>query len=244
MYRFLLLSFLLASSPAWAQTLDFYFIRKTDSTIRINSRVERYLDLLDENTIIEGSMYLNDDFIPGMILLKNHKLVDGLFIRYNVFRDQMEMAVKNDTVVLSSPFETRWLGIGRNRYCWLPYSKKDTVAYGYFEVAVEGYYRLLVRRVALFEPANPPYTMLQMGNEYDRFVQVETFFIQSGDGPAQKLRKSGRLFESMFADDHQKVRSYIRAHNLNLRKKEDAAKLVRFCNTLSDHNSALTQSNR
>lgn len=244
MYRYFFLALLFSSFPALAQPPDFYFIRKNDSTIRINSRIERYLGLLDENTIIEGSMYLNDDFAPGMILLRNHRLVDNLFIRYNVFRDQMEMVVKNDTVILAHPSETRWLGIGRNRYCWLPYSKKDTVAHGYFEVAVEGNYRLLVRRVALFEPANPPYTLLQLGNEYDRFVQVESFFVQSGEAPAQKLRRSGRFFASMFADDHQKIRAYIKANNLNLRKREDLVQLIRYCNTLSEHDTILSQSNR
>ena len=215
-----------------AQQDRFYFVQKPDSNLLTANRVERYLALLDEKTLIEGSMYLDDEFAPANLVMTNRQVLTQVFLRYNVFRDQMEMIRENDTLLITKPGEVGLITIGREQFRWLPFEGRDTVAHGYFEVVSEGFYRLLVRRVMLFEPANPPYTALQIGNEYDRFVPLEFLYLQVGDEPAVRLKRSSAFLQKTFGSQWPAIKEFIKTANLSLRKRPDAERVVRYCNSL------------
>lgn len=222
-----------------AQPGCFYFLQKPDSGVVPANRVERYLALLDEKTPIEGSMYLDNEFAPANLILKNQQVLTNIFVRYNVFRDQMELIRDNDTAWITRPEEVRLLTIGRDQFRWLPFVGRDTLVQGYFEVVSEGFYRLLVRHVALFEPANPPYTALHIGNEYDRFLPMEFLYIQAGDEPAVKLKRSSAFLQKMFGDQWPAAREFIKTAGLRLRKRSDAEQLIRFCNARLDEGQSI-----
>jgi len=225
-----LIGLLLAGMIAPAQPAGLYHIAKPvhlQSPAEMN-RVERYLASLDENTLIEGSMYLDDEFAPGRLQLSNSLQVNDCFFRYNIFRDEIEfLAPDGDTMVLQYPARVKELKIGRKHYAWVSYIHKKQENCGYMEILNTGSIRLLKRTHALFEPSNPPYTALHIGNKYDRFVRVETYYLQKDNQPAIKLRRTVNGLKKLFPDQADFIHAYCRRNGLHPRNDHDLLALIK-----------------
>lgn len=231
---FCLLNCLLAIMAVVAQPAGLYHIAvpvhlKNQTGL---NRVERYLASLDEDALIEGSMYLDDEFAPGRLQLGNNQYVNDCFFRYNMFRDEMEFVTpEGDTLVLQYPAGVKELKIGRKHYAWVCFIHKKNEIRGYMEVLNTGRIRLLKRTHALFEPSNPPYTALHIGNKYDRFVKVETWYIQHENQPAVKLRRTVSGLKKCFPAQSEFIHAYCRTNGLNLRNDHHLLALLKALQT-------------
>lgn len=155
------------------------------------TRTERYLSTLDPDTPIEGSMYLEDEFAPAVVIYQNGNIDNQYFFRYNAFYDEMEFIdPKGDTLVLENPADIRWIIIGSRKFIYDNFQDKNQRRQGFLEVIADGEVRLLCRHTMVFERADPPYTALHHGYEYDRFRHLKTFYLQQPETPAQKVRLS------------------------------------------------------
>lgn len=155
------------------------------------TRTERYLSTLDPDTPIEGSMYLEDEFAPAVVIYQNGNIDNQYFFRYNAFYDEMEyIDAKGDTLVLENPADIRWIIIGSRKFIYENFQDKNRRRQGFLEVIADGEVRLLCRHTMVFERADPPYTALHHGYEYDRFRHLKTFYLQQPETPAQKVRLS------------------------------------------------------
>jgi len=170
------------------------------------SRVERYLSTLDPDTPIEGSMYLDDEFSPAVIVYENGNIKDQLFFRYNAFYDEMEyIAPAGDTLVLENLSGIKWIIIGSRKFVFDDVKNKDQTKKAFFEVIADGETRLLCRHTMVFEMADPPYTALHHGYAYDRFRHQKVFFLQTADKPAQKVRLSRSGLMEVLPEKQEKI---------------------------------------
>lgn len=188
----IILAFLLLIGSVWSQNNIHYISSATrlKQKEKLN-RTERYLRTLDPNIPIEGSMYLDDEFSPAVIVYDNGKIKDQLFFRYNAFYDEMEyIGPAGDTIVLENLSGIKWIIIGPRKFIHDDVRKNHQTKKAFFEVISDGETRLLCRHTMIFERANPPYTALHHGYAYDRFRHQKLFYLQTADKPAQKIKLS------------------------------------------------------
>lgn len=232
--RLILISgWFIISFAGFAQHSPLYFLSKPSSvkSFREMSRSERYLSLLEEDTPIEGSMYLEDDFAPGIVILDNQQIISDCFFRYNVFRDEMEFInPAGDTLILMIPSKIKEIIIGSRVFIFSEYTYKKELRSGYLEVLCKGDFTLLKKYRVIFEPANPPYTALHMGHKLDRFVKLEFLYLQSGSSPARKIKPALRFLMETLPSKKAFILEYSQGKQLNLRRTEDLIDLFRALN--------------
>lgn len=186
------LSLLFLSISLWSQN-NVHFISSSNRLKQKEklTRTERYLCSLDPDTPIEGSMYLEDEFSPGVIVYKNGLINDGLFFRYNAFYDEMEyLGPAGDTLVMEDVSNVHWIIAGMRKFIYDTVLNQTHKIKGFFEIIADGETRLLCKHSMVFERADPPYTALHHGYAYDRFRHMKSFYVQQQQKPAQKIKLS------------------------------------------------------
>ena len=226
----------LLSGIIYAQGSDTRFTVNFDtlSYIRKYSRTDKYIMSLDENIRIEGSMYLDDDFKLGELILVDDSYKDGAFYRYNVYSNEMEIVEEKDTLAIISPERIKYLKFNDGTFVFTKFKYKNKINRGYFELLVNGNYKLLLRRIAIFEPYNPPYTALHSGSEYDRFIILKSYYLQKDGNPALKIRKNKQYILSILKDKRKELEKYIKQNKLKIHKDKDLIDLVNYYNCLSN----------
>ena len=194
--------------------------------------MDKYIMNLDENIRVEGSMYLDADFKLGELILIDDSYKDGAFYRYNVYSNEMEIVEVKDTLAIISPERIKYLKFNDGTFVFTKFTNRKEINRGYFELLSNGKYRLLLRRIAIFEPYNPPYTALHSGSEYDTFIILKSFYLQKNDSPAIKIRKNKHYMLSIFKDRRKELEKYIKKNKLKLHKDTDLINLINHYNSL------------
>ena len=231
--RFILLVMLFLEVMALhAQYGKLYNIVRSDSMPDRNnmSRIERYLFDMDDEIMVEGSMYLDDEFKPGILILKNGLIFRDLFFRYNAFDDKMQMIQGVDTLSLVKPEEVKFLKISNRTFVYDDFSKSDSVQPSYFQLLSDGNYKLLVRHFIVFRFSNPFYLDMHIGDECDRFIKMNAYYVQEGSLPAIRIRKSIKSLQSAFPQNKDRIRQICNERGLNVRKEADLIHLFEMLN--------------
>lgn len=208
MKKFTLILFLIfLSITLWSQN-NVHFISSSSRLKQKEklTRTERYLCSLDLDTPIEGSMYLEDEFSPGVIVYKNGLIKDELFFRYNAFFDEMEyLGLAEVTLSIEDFSNIHWIIAGMHKFIYDSALNKTHTIKGLFEIIADGETRLLCRHTMVFERADPPYTTLHHGNAYDRFRHMKSFYVQQQQKPAQKIKLSREGLLEALPDKRDKI---------------------------------------
>jgi hypothetical protein len=76
---------------------------------------------------IEGSPYLNDDFIDGTIYYDKKYKIDKVPLRLNLYNGDMEFKEKNTTMAIADPSRINKIVMGAYTFIYLPENKKGKV---------------------------------------------------------------------------------------------------------------------
>jgi hypothetical protein len=76
---------------------------------------------------IEGSPYLNDDFIDGTIYYDKKYKIDKVPLRLNLYNGDMEFKEKNTTMAIADPSRINKIVMGAYTFIYLPENKKEKV---------------------------------------------------------------------------------------------------------------------
>jgi hypothetical protein len=194
------------------------------------NRTERYLLSLGDDTFIQGSMYLDDDFRPGIMILKNGTVYRDMFYRYNVFSHKIQMLQGIDTLALIKPELVRFLKIGERTFVYDSIAAKDSMQHVFFQLLSDGHVRLLVKHTSVFQPVIPYFKEMHIGDEYDSFVLTKAYYIQEAGKPALRVRKTMRSLVAALPSYQSHLISLCTSLDLNLRKEADLVRLFEALN--------------
>lgn len=193
-----------------------------------------YKDWQSSGNYVEGSMYMNDNFISGQFLLSKHDtLVSGIALRYNIFLKQMEMAYDNDTLVITKSERISYLIFDNKTFQYLSFLKKERIEKDYFQVLADGKYKFLLRRTVSFEPKNPPTTPYSAGYADDRFIHKDEYYLQKTNELAFLVKLNKKNLLSILSDKEGALKTFLAKNKLSLTKPEDVARLITFYNSLN-----------
>ena len=185
---------------------------------------------------IQGTHYFNDNFEVATLDYFGTELNDKGFMRYNAFRDEIEMAsttTQNESDLILMQSKDIVPVISGEKYLYLPYRLDDGRAQiGYLILLYEGkkntvyikkkkvFMEEVVARTGLENPFPP------------RFVdEVKIYVSENGDTP-NPLRTKKKAVISFFKENSDKVRKFIKANRLKVNEPNDIIRIFEFADNL------------
>ena len=185
---------------------------------------------------VQGSHYFNKDFKIAKLEYFGKELNDTGYMRYNAFRDEIEMAdtqYQNETdVILLKSADVIPL-INGERYEYLPYRLESGNAFiGYLVNIFDGKNdKLYLKRKKTFMEAKIARTSLE--NSFPpRYVESEELYISSNGGTPVKLKQSKKSIISYFKSNSDKVKKFIKTEKLKVSELSSIIKIFEFAENL------------
>ena len=182
-------------------------------------------------TDIDGSPYLNKEFISGNIFTKNKIQYVGVPLRYNIYNDEMEF--KTDTenyLAISDPKSMKEIRIGGAVFVYDIKRNKKGEQEGYYELLQDGNVRLLSRYNIVFKPITST-TGYKQSQPPRLNRNANTYYIKTGSSEPLLLASKKDL-DVIFGSKNDKLLAFIKSRKLNVKKEEDLIKLVEFINQM------------
>ncbi|MFC7357978.1 hypothetical protein ACFQO1_09785 [Jejudonia soesokkakensis] len=189
----------------------------------------------NEEEILVGSRYLNDDFLAGTIFYKDSIVEDNVLLRYNIFDDQIEM--KDPRLVKEKGFygalvkqRDVYVEIATKKYKFFPTFNIDS--YGsYLEEIEAGDKFSLYRKYSIrFLPRIIPKT------DYDErrepTLELSSKLYLRGESGVFEEMPEGRRAYKLFEKNSDKVKKYLKSNDVDFDQNSDLQKLIRFANSI------------
>ena len=184
---------------------------------------------------IQGTHYFNERFEVATLDYFGTELNDKGFMRYNAFRDEVEMASttsqnESDLVLMKSNDIVPY--IGGEKYLYIPHRLEDGRAYiGYLVLLHQGNnHTVYIKRQKVFMEEVVARTGLE--NPFPpRFVDnIQIYVSTKGDTPVP-LKQSKKGVASFFKENSDKVRKFIKANKLKVSETDAIIKVFEFADS-------------
>lgn len=185
---------------------------------------------------VQGSHYFDKEFKVAKLEYFGKELSDTGYMRYNAFRDEIEMADtqnQNETdVILLKSADVIPL-INGDRYEYLPYRvESGNAVIGYLVNIFSGESdKLFLKRKKTFMEAKIARTSLE--NSFPpRYVESEELYISSNGATPVKLKQSKKSIISYFKSNSDKVKKFIKSEKLKVSELSSIIKIFEFAENL------------
>ncbi len=204
------------------QAMDFYHFNR--------SEMERFAEVLPEKQI-DGSPYLNEEFIEGSIFTTSKNLYVSIPLRYNIFNDQIEFySNEGRAYAITVPEIIEKVVIGEYHLEYIPYQQAKKIRRGFFTIVVEGNATLYKRQIIIFEEEKKAAAFKDP--QPPRFIgKPDKFYIRTGLDAAKPINKTKDLLK-FFPDKNDTISNFIKNNKVKSNDENSLADLIRFCNSL------------
>ena len=184
---------------------------------------------------IQGTHYFNERFEVASLDYFGTELNDKGFMRYNAFRDEVEMASttsQNESDLILMKSNDIVPSIGGEEYLYIPHRLEDGRAYiGYLVLLHQGNnHTVYIKRQKVFMEEVVARTGLE--NPFPpRFVDnIQIYVSTKGDTPVP-LKQSKKGVSSFFKENSDKVRKFIKANKLKVSDTDAIIKVFEFADS-------------
>lgn len=199
-----------------------------NKTARLGS--ERKLSLED----IQGSVYVDENFKMGTIYYRYQPYVK-YELRYDAFNDEVELK-RNAEGPIEALHKSEAIScqIGGEEYNYVSFKNSSgKIKQGYLIPIYKGeLYTLYIRRAKIFKEGKEAKTSLQNSFPH-RFLDEQTYFLSiDDDEPLQIKTTKKEVMNWAKADDKNKVKTFFKENNINLKEKQGLVRTVAFLDAL------------
>lgn len=175
---------------------------------------------------ITGSPYLSDEFIIGKIVTNNNITYTEIPLRYNIYNDNMEFKLSEDSVLaISNPGMMKDIQIGDEVfiYCYNQNNKG-----GYYSRKTGGDIQVLSKYIVVFNKPEPPEPFREAKPaSFSR--RANELFLKFGES-VPVLISNKKDLETAFGSQSAEVFSLAKKEKLNFKKEADLIQLVNLLN--------------
>lgn len=192
---------------------------------------DRQVNLIkNTNKAAEGSMYINERFVPAKISGQQSTYM----LRYDAYHDYFEMTGAGEEIkrLPSTPGEL--ITTGNKTYILADYkTAKNEDVKGYLSLIYNGSRTKIYRRErVIFQAASESNNSYVQGKPA-AYKRVEDEFYISTDGqPALFLQPSKKGISKIFPDKAKQVQEFVKANNVDLDNDEGLKKLGAYLDTI------------
>ena len=185
---------------------------------------------------IQGSHYFDKNFRIAKLEYFGKELNDTGYMRYNAFRDEIEMAdtpsqTESDLVLIKSADVIPL--INGERYEYLPHRLESGNAYmGYLIKVFNGERdKLFLKKKKTFMEAKIARTSLE--NSFPpRYVESTELYISSNGDTPVKLKQSKRSLINFFGEKSDKIKKFIKSERIKVSELNSIIKIFEFAENL------------
>lgn len=231
MKRFAVTVILFLTTISFSFSQDVYQIHEAMDFFRTNQLHNGELkNILTENDI-QGSPYLNEEFLNGTIFTTSKLQFVDVLLRYNVYNDEIEFKTpEGETQALATPEIVETIEFGDYKMVYIPFSNVKKIRYGFFKVELEGNASLYLRSEVIFKKAEKPAAYKEA--EPAKFInKPNSYYIRVGLEQAKKVGNKKELLD-IFPDHQNELTTFIKKNKIKTNKPERLKELVRYYNSL------------
>lgn len=179
-----------------------------------------------EYQAIEGSPYLNSEFIDGVIYLKDTTSYK-LPLRYDIYANEMEYQLKGVNYVVGNPQFLKKVLLGESVFLYLPFIQKG----GYFELLESGKCFLVQKRSVQFKPAEGPKPIEGISTPAKFIREPDIFYIGVKDLKTIEITNMKSVINAL-QDQKLKIESFIKTEKIKRTTRENLIKIAKYYNGL------------
>ncbi|WP_167606581.1 hypothetical protein [Maribellus sediminis] len=224
-----LLFFLACSLSTFAQ--GDYQLNQAIDFFRTNKMVNGEIKNMISEKDIEGSPYLNPEFIKGDVYTSSKVKFVEIPLRYNIYNDEMQFQSPDGKVAaIAAPEIIEKVTFGDYTMEYIPFISAKKIRRGFFKLVVKGNATLYARPNIEYRQPVPPGAYKEP--EPARFLEkTDSYYIRIGMDAAQKIESKSDL-ENVFPDHAKEVANFIKKNKVNQRKEDKLKALVEYYNSL------------
>lgn len=189
---------------------------------------------MDVYSKIQGTPFLEDDFVNGSLITRDSLMYKDVPLRYNIFKDEMEFLVGGEDVprVIASPRNFLFYYLEDKIFEYLSFRDNSGARQGFFEVMNPGECQVLLRRrtdyaepegARGFDPAKPA-----------RFAERRpTYFLRFGRGIPEEIRFRRRSILDAFGEKRSEIANFVSDNNLSYRRADDLIRMAEYYNQIT-----------
>ena len=176
------------------------------------------------------SMYMSDEWQTGTIKLKGNTIYENVPLRYNIYNQQIEFVLDNDTAAVGDPATIEYIHIGGHTFVYETFFCENRLKTGYLEVLSEGRMRLLVfRNIKYVSVENDAVT----GLESERKYHLDKIFLYAFPGEnAKKLPEKRKELLALFTTELPDFEVYLKSYKNKLKSESE---LIAAFNYFNEH---------
>lgn len=181
---------------------------------------------------LNGSPYMNDEFVPGTMTTLDGTVIEGLSYRYDIYNDEMQFIIREDTASINKPLALRSIEMNTKTFVYEVYRvSEQMVAAGYFEQVIQGKLSLLFRRQLELEYDNyvPNYGGGGGSKEF-MLKKDDNFYVKLEGAAARKVYKKRDLLNAIPDGARDLIKRYMKDRRISVRKKEELEEVVGYYN--------------
>lgn len=214
---------IIAGSSAFSQSYEMRNLSDlNDQYVLQKSRDSEY-------NSVEGTPYLDKEFVKGEIVVDDTMRYLDIPLRYNIYNDKIEFKDESGQVLevgIDAP--ACIYKFGPHRFVSTEYIDRGKEKQGILEVLVEGHVQLFKQYIVDFKQATE--TKGYEDAKPNRFVrQGDEYFLAIDEGKPEFIRNSKALLEKL-KPLYPDIEEYKKSQKLKLRSENDFIRLIQYCN--------------
>ena len=174
---------------------------------------------------IAHKMYLTTAYLPAKV----DNINETFYLRYNMYRDQMEFTKGEEIVYLKKEVGRKVTFTGLNtQYIVLDMNGK----LNYFVLHNDGKNSLLSKLRVKYQEEQPARSTYQQGKSADFKRRKNELYIAFNNVDPIKIPTKKSAFYNVFGSKSSQIKNYMKKNKLSSKKLEDIKKIVKHFNTL------------
>jgi len=180
-----------------------------------------------------GTPYLNQEWIEGVIIMKDNSVITGNKFRYNIYTQQMQFTNNLDTMAIANPEEIKLVRFADKEFIYANFYQKDELKQGYFELLKEGECSVLKRWIVSYHLVEgETHQRMDISGDKQEFIRECNCFLKFGNNPARELENRKKDFIACFEEDSQSISAFMKQGKLKYKNQDDLLEIVDYYNVL------------
>lgn len=181
--------------------------------------------------VIEGSQYLNDQFVMGEISTADSGQFSGIPMRYNALIDEIEVKMPDEKIYyLAKNNQILHVKLNTTTMVFTPFDSSEGNKNGFLDLLYRGKSQLFQRNYKVFREGVPSNGILSAVPP--KFVDIpKEFYIGLKDGIPQLCRSKKKLMEIL--DNHTtEIERFLKKEKINANHEDDLIKVLTWYDSL------------
>ncbi|MCW0483290.1 hypothetical protein [Gaoshiqia sediminis] len=183
----------------------------------------------DPYSDFDGTPYLNDDFVPGEVIVNDSIRIEDVPLRYNIYSDRIEFRNEHEQVLEIDHSKQEFdFDFGGHLFTIQDYLDHGESKRGILELMVDGHIRLYKRYLIDLKPATKAIGYQEaQPNRFTR--QDDEYLVAEGQGIPEIFRKQKDLLEKL-KEIKPDIDQYAKNQKLKLKTDKGLIQLIQHCN--------------